>query len=163
MALFYKYCYPSPQPDAAFVCSPWGRWQPGSTQWEWATTPPLLQESHSSQPTYDQEHICCTFSQLGFSHKVHIECISWDVAAQNANSQWVYEHLHRGNEEEYYDAAAEGCSAPLFLLRGVVLLQLRVHKTQWHGVDLVIFYSARNRRKKGRKKPLKWPCDAMTY
>ena len=32
------------------------------------------------------------------------------------DSQWVYEHLHRCNEEQHYDAAAEGRSASLLLL-----------------------------------------------
>lgn len=51
------------------------------------------------------------------------------------NLRRVYEHLHRCDEEEHDHAAAEGCSAPLLLLGGVMILQLGVHKTQRHRVD----------------------------
>lgn len=64
------------------------------------------------------------------------------------NSQWVYEHLHRCDEEENQDAAAEGGAAPLLLLRGEVLLELGVHEAQRHGVDLVILHSGRNIRRR---------------
>lgn len=46
------------------------------------------------------------------------------------NLQWVNEYLHCCDKDEHYDAAAEGRSAALLLLRGVVLFQLPIHKTQ---------------------------------
>lgn len=60
------------------------------------------------------------------------------------NSQRVYKHLHGCDEEENQHAAAEGGAAPLLLLGGEVLLELRVHEAQRHGVDLVILHSGRN-------------------
>lgn len=57
------------------------------------------------------------------------------------NLRWVYEHLHPCDEEEHYHAAAEGRSAPLLLLSGVMFLQLSVHKTQRHRVDSMILHS----------------------
>lgn len=79
------------------------------------------------------------------SHPVHL-CCQWVL---NENSRWVYEHLHCRDEEEHYHAAAEGRSAPLLLLGGVMLLQLGVHKTQRHQVDLMILHSEEHKYENG--------------
>lgn len=57
------------------------------------------------------------------------------------NSQRINEHLHRCDEEENQDTAAESGATTLFPFGGEVLLKIGVHKAQWHDVDLSIFHS----------------------
>lgn len=79
------------------------------------------------------------FLYLSYSGEHYSSTLDVDV-----NSQGVYEDFHCCNEEEYNDAAAEGCSTSFLLLWGVVLLQLCIHKTQRCVVDLMILHSVRN-------------------
>lgn len=55
-----------------FGSLPWGRWQPGSRLWEWATISPLLRRWYSSQPAWNQKHMYTNVVDIKLPYSVCI-------------------------------------------------------------------------------------------